>query len=141
MIKIRHKKNHTILHVVDARKLEGARMQCLVLGEADLQGARMRGADLQHVYLRGANLECADLRGADLEGADLRGARLVGADLRGANLRNAELCGAQYDMSTRWPTGFDARAQRAWLVQGDAAPACFAPPVPFWQHLWRRRSA
>ena len=79
--------------------LQNAFLQGAVLRGADLQGAFLRGAvlrgaDLRGAFLRGAVLQDADLRGAFLQGAVLRGADLRGADLRGADLRDAFLQGA-----------------------------------------------
>ncbi len=97
------------------------------LGEADLEGAKLRGTDLSYADLRGAKLRAANLRGADLSytdlgeanlceadlrGANLIGANLIGARLRGANLMGADLIGARlrtsyYDENTLFPDGFD----------------------------------
>jgi len=124
-------------------KLLGAdlRLQDLTLANlrgADLTGAKLREANLSRSRLQTARLPNADLRGADLSRSDLSGAQLTGADLEGAclhsavltgaNLTNANLCAvdftgatlaranlrnAAYDEETRWPDGFDAKAQGA----------------------------
>lgn len=61
-----------------------ARLQFVLLINADLRGAR-----LQSVDLKSAKLNCADLRNADLSNADLTGVDLTFADLRRTNLRGA----------------------------------------------------
>ena len=53
-------------------------------------------ADLQDADLRGANLKRADLTGADLRGANLIGAQLSEADLTRADLREARLTKADF---------------------------------------------
>jgi hypothetical protein len=53
----------------------------ILLNEADLSSANLRGANLHDADLSGANLSRATLIGADLSRADLRDADLRGADL------------------------------------------------------------
>lgn len=81
-----------------ATRLQGAdlrfaQMQQVLLDDADLQGALMRGAQLQ-----GGSLPRAGLQGVDLTQAQLQEANLVGAQLNGAVLREALMQGA--DLST-----------------------------------------
>jgi hypothetical protein len=67
----------------------------------------LQNANLAKAYLRGADLRRADFRGANLRGADLSGAKLPDfsrrwADLSGADFREADLCGTDFrgaDMS------------------------------------------
>ena len=53
--------------------------------------ARLAGVDLEEIILLDAYLVGADLRGVSFRNANLRGACLVHANLRGADLRNATL--------------------------------------------------
>lgn len=105
--------------------LQFAQMQQVLLDDANLQGALMRGAQLQGgslpraglqgVDLTQAQLQQANLAGAQLSGAVLREALMQGADLsaavlhgtnltqahlQGANLRNAQLQGADLSGAT-----------------------------------------
>jgi uncharacterized protein YjbI with pentapeptide repeats len=57
------------------------------------------------------------LREANLERASLAGAYLCGADFTGAMLKDADLKGAWYDLTTRWPAGFDPKAAGAKSVE------------------------
>lgn len=71
----------------------------VLLQNANLSKACLRGADLRQADFHGANLRGADLSGAglpdysrrwaDLGGADFREADLCGTDFRGANLSGA----------------------------------------------------
>ena len=79
--------------VIGRRKIRYRRSP-IILGAADLPGAKLSGADFSGVNLAGANLADADLAGADLTGADLTGADLTGAKLGGAFLGGASLRGA-----------------------------------------------
>ncbi|MDA0284902.1 MAG: toll/interleukin-1 receptor domain-containing protein [Planctomycetota bacterium] len=65
------------------------------LQDADLRGANLKRADLTGADLRGANLIGAQLSEADLTRADLRGARLTKADFYSARLFKATLSGAE----------------------------------------------
>jgi hypothetical protein len=105
--------------------LRGGTFPDVVLGYADLRGARfdnasfnaktfgwmaMKGARLERASLRGARFSNARLMGADVSYADLTGAHLPGADLSGANLAGATLAGA--DLAA-------ASLERANLVGAD----------------------
>jgi uncharacterized protein YjbI with pentapeptide repeats len=95
------------------------------LGGANLTQANLTGADLTDANLTGAHLFLADLTGANLDGANLTAAYLVqanlteaileGANLTGANLEHADLTNAVYDSGTKWPAGFDPKAEGARL--------------------------
>jgi hypothetical protein len=78
--------------------------------ETNLDGAHLFATNLSDAYLTHTRL-----RGAMLAHANLNGAFLSGADLQDANLDDASFLGARYDTSTRWPTGFDPKAQGAVL--------------------------
>jgi glycogen operon protein len=98
-------------------KLQRVRLRGADLSSSDCRGASFRQADLTHAYLASADLRAADFADAVLWGADLRG-----ADLTEAKLLHADLRGARYDDLTRWPVGFDLHA--AGLVYApDAATA------------------
>lgn len=71
-------------------------------------------ADLQDADLRGANLKRADLTGADLRGANLIGAQLSEADLTRADLRGARLTKADF---------YAARLFKATLSSSEAGGA------------------
>jgi uncharacterized protein YjbI with pentapeptide repeats len=102
-------------------KLNGANLTKAYLAGANLEGADLYGAVLMGgADLRGAHLVGADLRGAKFAGADLEGAHLAGADLEGADLEGADLAGAVYDAATRWPAGFDPKAEGARLSEEDS---------------------
>lgn len=79
--------------------LMGADLGKADLREAYLIRADLRGANLREANLREADLDSADLGGADLREADLREADLGGADLMGADLREANLMGANLEES------------------------------------------
>ncbi|HIK43681.1 MAG TPA: pentapeptide repeat-containing protein [Leptolyngbyaceae cyanobacterium M65_K2018_010] len=90
----------------------------VVLAEADLTGADLKGSDFSYADFSGANLSQANLRGADLSYANLAQANLTAADLRGSmligtDLRTTILTGTQLDMAdydpqaTHFPAGFD----------------------------------
>ena len=74
--------------------------QPILLQNANMEKAWLRGADLRNADFRGASLRGADLSGArrrdfsrrwaDLEGADFTEADLCGTDFRGANLSGAD---------------------------------------------------
>jgi uncharacterized protein YjbI with pentapeptide repeats len=108
------------------------------LSDADLSGTDLRGASFFGVDLEGVRFRGADLRGATFvavrfaeggtipaggsgstrfEGADLRGANLEAVDASSPDLgfdphlSDADLRGALADGSTRWPHGFDWRAE------------------------------
>jgi hypothetical protein len=112
----------------------------LDLSNLDLRGAIIQAGyiivdpaarpELWYANLNGADLRGTDLRGAVFLGVELVGAHFDGADLRGANLelaafpavgmhaehldaelKDADLRGALADGSTRWPEGFDWRAE------------------------------
>lgn len=72
--------------------LAGTDLRAMILVEA-----RLRHADLRGSRMEGANLALADCRDAALAGTDLRGAGLGHADLRDADLRRARLYGADVD--------------------------------------------
>jgi len=73
-------------------------------------------ADLQDADLRGANLKRADLTGADLRGANLIGAQLSEADLTRADLRGSRLTKADF---------YAARLFKATLDNAEAGGAYF----------------
>lgn len=119
------------LEGADLRDQECARiiLRNATLIRADLRGANLQGADLKAADLTGADLTGADLTGADLEGANLRLAHLVearltqanmrwchlaGAKLKEADLTDTHLKGAVADASTQWPDGFDVEAAGIW---------------------------
>jgi uncharacterized protein YjbI with pentapeptide repeats len=109
--------------------LNGADLHRANLWKADfsevqlLDGLDLFHADLSAAILFKAKIFVANLHGAHLQGADLREAEVVAdisradlsaADLQGADLRGAQklwevylLSGAKYDLSTKWPEGFD----------------------------------
>lgn len=106
--------------------LSKANLNGAYLHFAILNGAKMFGAQLNSLNSNGrtyqTDLSGADLRNADLSGADLRNVNLVGANLEGADLTYANLCrtdltgtflshtrllSATYNVSTRFPAGFD----------------------------------
>jgi uncharacterized protein YjbI with pentapeptide repeats len=103
--------------------LEGASLLRAHLRRADLERANLSGADLSladlghadltDANLAGARLTEAHLQDANLRGANLAGAYLVEADLTGASLKGATLYGARCNQGTRWPVGFDPRAEGA----------------------------
>jgi uncharacterized protein YjbI with pentapeptide repeats len=74
---------------LEGADLRFAQMQQVLLDDANLQGALLRGAQLQ-----GGSLPRAALQGVDLTQAQLQEANLVGAQLNGAVLRDAQLQGA-----------------------------------------------
>ena len=93
----------------------GCEKQRVMLGKADLRGAKITGADFEGSDLASANMAGADLSGASIErarmtGADLTGAKLVevnayrtnfsGAKLVGANLTKAEMIRAEGSLSS-----------------------------------------
>jgi uncharacterized protein YjbI with pentapeptide repeats len=90
------------------------------LEDANFEGADLRGADMKETILRRANLRNANLgRGAlgpNADGAQLDGADLRGADLTGANIEGAGFRHAKYDLTTRFPSGFDPKAHKMVLV-------------------------
>jgi hypothetical protein len=73
--------------------------------------------DLRDADFSGANLRAVDLRDANLERARFTHAYLCGADFTGCNLNGADLKGAWYDLTTRWPEGFDPKAVGAKSVE------------------------
>jgi hypothetical protein len=75
-------------------------------------GANLTGADLT-----GAHLKFADLTGANLNGANLTEADLTEANLTRAYLEHADLTDAVYDLRTKWPEGFDPKAEGARLAE------------------------
>ena len=81
-------------------QLQGARLFKAQLQGAELNKAQLQGAKLFKAQLQGAELFKAQLQGAELffaqlQGAELNGAQLQGAELNGAQLQGAELDGAQ----------------------------------------------
>lgn len=72
--------------------------------------------DLRDADFTGANIRAADLRDANLERARFTHAYLCGADFTGCNLSGADFKGAWYDLTTRWPDGFDPKAAGAKSV-------------------------
>jgi biotin operon repressor len=84
----------------------------------DLKGAQLdfgnlSGGDFTDGDLRGAILIRANLQNTVLVRANLTGASLLGADLTGADLTDAIVGGVFADETTRWPEGFDLKAQQA----------------------------
>jgi len=94
---------------------------------ARFDGSTFQGADLYRVIAMGASFRNCDLtftsmRGADLKEAGFHGAQLIhtdfsrdnlggstqlqGDDLSGATIRECHFNGAEYNSSTRFPTGF-----------------------------------
>lgn len=78
---------------------------------------KFNGLDLREADFTGANLRGAELREANLERARFAGAYLCGADFTGCNLKDADFKGAWYDLTTRWPEGFDPKAAGAKSVE------------------------
>ena len=86
-------------------KLEGIKLEDVILNRVYLDNAYMNGAELNRVKLQeaylngakliGANLQEANLNGAKLEKADLSKATLIKAKLNKAHLNNADLIGAK----------------------------------------------
>ena len=72
-------------------KLNGAKLQGVILNHAILKLAQLEEAKLQGAYLQHAKLHDAWLTDANFYGANLNDADLRGADLRGAHFRNVEL--------------------------------------------------
>lgn len=91
------------------------------LRSADLRGTDLRGASFVGLYLAGADFRLADLRGVDFQrvhppGNDAASDLYPGqmAPLKGASgseIEIADFHGALADSSTRWPSGFDWRAE------------------------------
>jgi uncharacterized protein YjbI with pentapeptide repeats len=81
-------------------------------------------ADLQDADLRGANLKRADLTGADLRGANLIGAQLSEADLTRADLRGARLTKADFYAARLFKATLDnAEAGGVYLRRADMTEA------------------
>jgi hypothetical protein len=112
--------------------LAGVNLHDLSFDFTNLSGANLRDANLQNVELREADLTGADLRGANLQGAFLYRTILENADLRGTDFRDVVFSygtekewnsarsnpseidwsdvfinNAKYDLTTKWPSGFD----------------------------------
>lgn len=112
----------------------------VLLQNANLAKAWLRGADLRQADLRGANLRSVDLSGArrpdyswrwaNLSGADFRKADLCGTDFRGADLNGADfsqsylyytnfswtnLSGANFNNADLWAFLFRANVNAADL--------------------------
>lgn len=93
----------------------------LQLSTDSLQWPVFSGVDFTRSDLRGAQLARASLREVRFKECDLRGASLAGAllwdcDLSGARLGGTNLSGTIYSGRTRWPDGFDPRANGASLL-------------------------
>lgn len=91
-----------VIAEVKGDSLQGANLNRMKLGNAELANANLMGASLRHTdlhlaNLRGANLSYADLRGADLSGAHLEGANLTCAKMARVNLAGATLDGVCLD--------------------------------------------
>ncbi|WUD71376.1 pentapeptide repeat-containing protein [Streptomyces sp. NBC_00510] len=117
------------LNGADLRRadLTGIFLAGAVLIDATLHQADLRTAVLWHARLEGADLRATDLSGADLTGAVVKGARFELADLRGADLTctdlsTASLSGAVADVTTIWPTGFEASDAGVIMAGADAPP-------------------
>jgi Pentapeptide repeats (8 copies) len=100
--------------------LTGAHLEEATLTEADLAEATLTGAHLEGATLTKAILFEATLTGAILVGANLTGADLTGTDLTEATLFEASLTDSVYDSETRWPDGFDPKAEGARLSEEDS---------------------
>ncbi len=87
-----------------------ARMDKVLLDDAQLRGADLAYGSFKNASLRNAELSEVNLTGADLSGADLTGADLSRADLRYAVLTGAKLTGVRFN-ATRLDkaTWFDGR--------------------------------
>ena len=72
--------------------------------------------------LSGTNLASTNLSGADLSYADLSGAVLFRVDFSDATLIDVYLTGAKYDVSTKWPKGFDPDKEMKAGVLTPSAP-------------------
>jgi hypothetical protein len=90
----------------------------------DGNGSGTAIADIGSVEtLRRANLDGFDLTGYDLSNIDLSGATLTGTNLTTNDLSTTNLCGARYNLSTRFPLGFDLAGSclLGLLTQGELA--------------------
>jgi hypothetical protein len=68
----------------------------VLLEEADLKSAYLKGVDLKKAYLKGADLKRVHLEDADVSGADLREAKFRDAYLTNADISGARLEGANF---------------------------------------------
>ncbi len=84
-----------------------ARLTGANLDETNCEAADFSDADLSETSFSGATLRGSILRGACLRGAYLSRVSLEGADLRGTDLTDVTMAHIQYDVSTRWPSGFN----------------------------------
>lgn len=109
---------------LDYRKLRGADFSGSDLSSATLQGCDLRAVVFANCNLTRTSFHKADLRGANFRGATLQKnnfseARLEGADFHDTSIEKVDFR-ATYDMSTKWPEGFDPDA--AGAVRVDATP-------------------
>jgi uncharacterized protein YjbI with pentapeptide repeats len=79
--------------------------------------AHLEGIGAQYSFFQDALLEGAYLNDADFTGADLSRADLKNADLRDPVLTDAVLKDAVANKATRWPDGFDPKAQGVKLEE------------------------
>jgi uncharacterized protein YjbI with pentapeptide repeats len=100
----------------------GSRMEGVILDDADLTNANLKGCDLYWGFLCGINLTNANLENAKLNGANLKDANLTGSNLCGTDfgadafgkfpeLSNTNFTGATYDDLTVFPDSFDPVAK------------------------------
>jgi len=104
--------------VDDDANYEGTIFKRADLKRSLLNGVNFKKADFEKAYLREAdltksNFEEANFLGANLQGANLSQANFKNADFRWARLEGAiidektNFTGAKYNISTRFPQGFD----------------------------------
>ncbi|MGE4558905.1 MAG: pentapeptide repeat-containing protein [Desulfobulbus sp.] len=109
--------------------LEKAYLRGADLHEADFRGASLRGADLSGAKLFDFSRRWADLSGADFSEADLCGTDFRGADLSGANFRHTylfytnlswtNLSGANFSGADLWAILYEAKLTSVDLNQAN----------------------
>ena len=100
-------------------QLTNADLDCSLLPNVDLSGARLSGTVRDVVFL-GANLTGADLRGADLSRSLFVGTESNPSSLRQADFRNATLSGALFrNVSLDGADFSNATFDRTWFVRLD----------------------
>jgi uncharacterized protein YjiK len=118
--------------------LEGAELQQVSMGAAQLAGARLEKAVLTGAVLMGANLPGARLDGAVLDGADLSQANFSDATLKGATAWGAVLDGTRFERADLRGAGLEgssafaeAPVLRGARLEGvDLTGAAWREPAP-----------
>jgi uncharacterized protein YjbI with pentapeptide repeats len=75
--------------------------------KAKLGKAMFYEAELIEINFRQADLEGASFPQSSLKNVDLRQANLRGTDFSKASMTGLKMEGADYDITTKWPAGFD----------------------------------